>query len=282
MADQDSQSHEGGTYGSSAAAEGWQRSAAARAEILGPITERMLDLAGIEAGSRVLDVAAGSGEQTLLAARRVGPGGYVLATDVAARMLAGAVEAARQAGLTNIETRVMDARSLDLDPESFDAAISRLALMLIPQRERALNRIRRALKPGKRFATIVVSTVEKSPRLALPLAIAGRRAGLPSKPFEDPGMFALGEPGVLLAAYERAGFRDVVVEATTVERRFPTLALAVQHCRDVLPEVAQLMADLSVSEQDAAWAEVEGAFRQFQEPRGIVLPQEYLVGVGTK
>jgi len=242
----------------------------------------MLDLAEIEPGSRVLDVAAGSGEQTLLAARRAGPSGYVLATDIAPRMLGGAAEAARQAGLTNVETRVMDARRLDLDPESFDAAISRLALMLIPERERALTGIRRALKPGKKFAAIVVSTAEKSPRLALPLAIAGRRAGLSSAPFGDPGMFALGDPGVLQAAYERAGFRDVSVEAMAVERRFPSLASAVQHCRDVLPEVAELIADLSASEHDAVWSEVERAFRRFEGLNGIVIPQEYLVGVGTR
>jgi len=96
----------------------------------------MLDLAGIALGDRVLDVAAGTGEQTLLAARRVGANGSVLATDIAARMLAGAAEAARRAGLGNVETRVLDARSLDLEPASFDAVVSRLALMLISERKR--------------------------------------------------------------------------------------------------------------------------------------------------
>ena len=52
------------------------------APTLRPITDRMLDLAGIRAGHRVLDVAAGTGEQTLMAARRVGPDGFVLATDM--------------------------------------------------------------------------------------------------------------------------------------------------------------------------------------------------------
>jgi len=107
---------DGGTYGSAAAAEGWRQSATARAQTMGPITERMLDLAGIEPRHRVLDVAAGTGEQTLMTARRVGPDGFVLATDIADRMLAYLSEAAREAGLANVETRVMDARQLELEP----------------------------------------------------------------------------------------------------------------------------------------------------------------------
>jgi ubiquinone/menaquinone biosynthesis C-methylase UbiE len=229
----------------------------------------------------VLDVAAGTGEQTLMASRRVGPDGSVLATDIAARMLAGAAEAARQAGLANVETRLMDARSLELEPGSFDAAISRFALMLIPERGKALAGIRRALKPGKRFAAAVLSRPEKSARIALPLAIARRHAGLPPAPLEDPGMFALGDPAVLRAAFEQAGFREVAVESMGVERRFPSLAAAVQDCRDSLPEIAELTAELSEAERGAAWAEIEAELRQFERPDGVVLLQEYLIAVGT-
>src|SRR5215468_10675028 len=169
---------DGGVYGSAVAAEGWQRGATGRAE-LSPITERMLDLASIGPGHRVLDVAAGTGEQTLMAARRVGPHGFVLATDIADRMLGYLDEAARNEGLTNVHTRLMDARLLELEPQSFDAAICRLALMLIPERDKALAGIRCALKPGTRFAAIVLSTPEKLPHMSESLAIARRYAELP-------------------------------------------------------------------------------------------------------
>ncbi len=59
-------------------AEQWRRLQAQRSEIYRPATEMMLDLADLRTGNRVLDVAAGTGDQTLLAARRVGPTGYVL------------------------------------------------------------------------------------------------------------------------------------------------------------------------------------------------------------
>jgi ubiquinone/menaquinone biosynthesis C-methylase UbiE len=275
-------SQDGGTYGSAATAEAWRRGAAARAQAMGPVTERMLDLAGIGVGCRVLDVAAGSGEQTLMAARRVGLTGSVLATDIAARMLAGAAEAAREAGLSNVETYVTDARDLGVEPDSFDAAISRLALMLIPQREQALAGIRRALRPGGKLAASVLSTAEENPYTALPLAIARRHAGLPPLPFEDPGMFALGDPAVLRRAYEQAGFREVSVEALSGARRFASAPEAVQARRDSGPEASKLMAELSDAEREAAWAEVEEAFRRFEGEDGIVLPIEWLIGVGTK
>src|ERR1700676_2673109 len=151
----------GGTYGSSEAAAGWQRSAVARAQILAPLTDRMLALAGVDIGHRVLDVATGTGEQTLLAAQRVGPTGAVLATDIAAQMLALAEDAVARAGLENVETRVLDARDLNLEPESFDAAIARLALMLVPERARVVAGIHRGLKPGKKFAALVMATADK-------------------------------------------------------------------------------------------------------------------------
>src|SRR2546423_647922 len=85
----------------------WQRAAAGRDAVLTPATEQLLDLAGVGPGSRVLDVAAGTGGQTLQAARRAGRSGYVVATDSSAAMLEVATKTAREAGLTNVETRVM-------------------------------------------------------------------------------------------------------------------------------------------------------------------------------
>ena len=272
----------GGTYGSSEAAAGWQRGGAARAHLLAPLTERMLDLAGVGVGHRVLDVAAGTGEQTLAAARRVGPTGAVLATDIAAQMLALAVEAAAQAGLRNVETRVLDARDLHLEPESFDAAISRLALMLVPERTRAMAGIHRALKTGKKFAALVLATADECPFIALPIGIAGRRAGTPQAPFGDPGMFALGNPAMLAATYRDIGFREVSVEVARVQRRFPSLAVAMQNVRDILPEIPQLLMHATDAERAAAWSEIEGALRQFDGVDEFVVPHTFLIGVGTK
>jgi ubiquinone/menaquinone biosynthesis C-methylase UbiE len=105
----------------------------------------MLDLAGVKTGSSVLDVGAGAGDFALTAARRVHPTGHVLATDISASMLEIAAESAAHEALTNISTRVADAQHLDLASDSFDAAISRNCLMLIPDYRLALTEIRRVL-----------------------------------------------------------------------------------------------------------------------------------------
>src|SRR5574338_160221 len=90
------------------ASQGWHRWMPALRAWIEPATELMLDLARIGPGSRVLDVAAGDGDQSFAAARRAGPEGYVLATDLTPEMLAFAAGSALEAGLNNLETRVMD------------------------------------------------------------------------------------------------------------------------------------------------------------------------------
>src|SRR5262249_38708708 len=141
MTEQAGEGHGGGTWGSREAAAEWRRGAAARLQAVGPAPEVMRALAGVAGGGGVLDVGAGAGDSGVAAARRVGPAGRVLATDVSASMLEVAAELARQAGLANVDTRVVDAQRLDLAPDSFDAAVSRSLLILIPVSQLALTSI---------------------------------------------------------------------------------------------------------------------------------------------
>jgi ubiquinone/menaquinone biosynthesis C-methylase UbiE len=108
----------------------------------------MLDEARLEPGDRVLDLAAGAGEPSLSAAERVGPSGHVLATDISSNILEFAAESARQRGLANFETRVMDGEKPDLPDASFDAVLSRLGLIYFPDRDGALRSGHRVLKDG--------------------------------------------------------------------------------------------------------------------------------------
>jgi ubiquinone/menaquinone biosynthesis C-methylase UbiE len=255
--------------------EEWSRNQARRDAVMGPATEMMLDLADLRTGYRVLDVAAGTGGQTLLAARRVGPTGYILATDSSSRMLHVAADTAQKSGLTNVETRVMDAEKLELDPDSFDAVICRTALMLFSNPPKALRGMRRAMKPGAKVSALVFSTVEKNPYQGIPLAIVRRSRDtiLPQ--------FSLSEPGVLEEAFRGGGFLDISVHPVSFRRHFSSVAEAIQNLRGAI-FIRKTMANLGNAEREQAWVEIEQELGKRQRPDGIDLPGEMLIGVGTK
>jgi ubiquinone/menaquinone biosynthesis C-methylase UbiE len=270
-------------FASPESAARWAETRAERDERFHEATELMLDLANIQPGNRVLDVAAGTGDQTLAAARRVGPTGYVLATDISPSMLELAAAGARQAGLANVETRMLDARQLDLPPDSFNAAISRQGLMMIPNRAAALTGIRSALRPGGRLAAVVHAAPEKNPYHGLPQTIAAQHCHVETPTTDDPGMFALGSADVLAGTFQEAGFREVTVRSVPHVRRFPTLdALVAELRKGGIAVLRPLLARLSEEEQEATWTEITAAMGQFVTRDGVAVPGEVLVGVGTK
>ena len=141
------------------AAPAWHRWGPFLGQWLGAATEAMFDMAAVGPGCRVLDVAAGAGEQSLGAARRVGSTGHVLATDIAPALLEYAAEDARAAGLANVATRELDGEALGTLPAaSFDVVLSRVGLIYFPDQQRALTGMRHVLRPGGRIAAIVYST----------------------------------------------------------------------------------------------------------------------------
>lgn len=269
-------------WGRKESADWWSAGQAARQQLYGAATETMLDLAGVQAGSRVIDVAAGTGESTLMAARRVGPKGHVLAADVSASMLNVAAEAASKAGLTNVETRVMNAENLELDANSFDAVISRIALMLFPNPGTALNRMRRVVKPGGRVAVMVYATLERNPYHAVFQETVRRLGNIPWPAPGEPWMFALGAPGVLEKLYHEAGFQDVSVHTAPIPRGFPSAAAAVANMKKAAGDLKELMTQLKQADREVAWAEIEEKFKKFEGPNGFEAPGEVLIAVGTK
>jgi SAM-dependent methyltransferase len=263
------------------AAEAWHRWGPALEEWLGGATELMLDLAGVRDGHRVLDVAAGAGGQTIAAARRVGPEGAVLATDISPNILEFAAAEARRAGLANVGTLAVDGEELDVEPGSFDAVISRVGLIYFPDRRAALGRIRSALRPGGRFGAIVYSTPERNGFFSVPVGIIRRRAELPPPTPGLPGPFSLGAPGALQAELEAAGFADVKVSAVDAPVRMSSAAECTRFERESFGALHQMLAGLAEPERDAAWDEVEEALGAFDGPDGFVGPCELLVAAGT-
>ncbi|HKQ38261.1 MAG TPA: methyltransferase domain-containing protein [Verrucomicrobiae bacterium] len=265
------------------AAEAWHRWGPTLARWLGPATEVMLEMARVGPGNRVLDIAAGTGEQTLLAAERVGPSGYVLATDISANILEFAAADARAAGLTNVETRVMDGEKLEeLESDSFDTVISRVGLIYFPDQQKALTGMRRVLKPGGRIAAIVYSTADNNRFFSIPISIIRKRANLPPPLPGQPGPFSLGAPGALEAAYGQAGFHDIQTRVVSSPLGLDDAAQCLRFERESFGALHQMMAGLSEAEQAATWEEVARELQQFDGPEGFTGPCEMIVGVGTK
>jgi SAM-dependent methyltransferase len=264
------------------AAEAWHRWDPAIDAWLGAATAVMLDHAGVGPGSRVLDVAAGAGGQTVDAARRVGSEGHVLATDISPAILEYAAQVAAEAGLDNVSTLEADGEDLSAVADgSYDAAISRVGLIYFPDQHRALTEICRTLRPGGRLSSVVYSTPDRNGFFALPVGIIRRIAGLPAPAPGMPGPFSLGAPGVAEAAYERAGLVDVTVTRVESPVRMASAQECVQFERDSFGALHQMLARVTDEERAAAWREIEETLEQFDGPDGFVGPCEMLVVSGA-
>ncbi|WPH22772.1 class I SAM-dependent methyltransferase [Variovorax paradoxus] len=265
-----------------AAAEAWHRWGPFLGRWLGDATETMFDLARIGPGSRVLDVAAGAGEQSIGAARRAGASGHVLATDIAPALLERAAADAKAAGLSNLETLELDGEALDTLPAgSFDAAISRVGLIYFPDQQRALAGMRRALRPGGRVSAVVYSTPERNAFFSIPVKIIRERARLPAPLPGQPGPFSLGAEGALEAAFAKAGLRDIEVRRVPSPVRLASAAECVRFERESFGALHQMMVGLGEAERASTWDAIEEALRQFEGSEGFIGPCEMLVGAGS-
>jgi len=265
------------------AAEAWHRWGPTIEDWLGDATTAMLRAAGIGAGARVLDVAAGAGGQTLAAARLAGPSGRVLATDISPAILGFAARQAAEAGLETVDTLEADGEDLSgLEEGSFDAAVSRVGLIYFPDQQAALGGIRRALRPGGRFSAVVYSTPDRNGFFSIPVGIIRRRAELPPPAPGQPGPFSLGAPGVAEQAFTTAGFHDISVETVPSPVRLPTAADCVRFERESFGALHQMLSGLDEAGRTAAWQEITDQLTQFESSTGFTGPCEMLVITGTR
>ena len=259
------------------AADGWHAWAPFVRSWLHEPTERMLDRAGIGSGARVLDIAAGDGDQSIDAARRVGPTGRVVAIDTAVEMMRLAAETARAAGIT-IEAQVMDAESLGFPDASFDAAISRLGIMFCEFPDVAFRELRRVVVPHGRVAVIVFATAGENPFFSIPVAVIRRRLGTAPPAAGSPGPFALGSPGVLRRAMEAGGLIDVDVEAIEAPVRMTSAAECVRFRREASGTLGAMMAPMDESTREATWVEMHRELSAFESAGEFVSPCTVLLG----
>lgn len=150
------------------------------------VNDALCEMARVGEGQRVLDLASGLGEPAFTAGRRVGDRGSVVGIDLAPQMVAFARERAIERAVANVTFEEGDGENLQVAPASFDVALSRWGLMLMPESVRGAQSVWRALVPGARFATAVWSEARTVPFIAVPQALAQREGLVPQLDLDAP------------------------------------------------------------------------------------------------
>jgi ubiquinone/menaquinone biosynthesis C-methylase UbiE len=180
---------------------------AIESRLTAPVSERMLDLANLRPGMRVLDLASGCGEPALRAARRVGASGSVLGVDISEALLARAREKAQRDAISNVELRVANAEAPEgLASESFDAATARWGLMGMRSPMLALANVRRVLQPGAPFVAAFWAEPERVPWAMLARRVLARYRPVPWIDPEAPGAFRYADLSRIERDLDTAGF----------------------------------------------------------------------------
>jgi SAM-dependent methyltransferase len=236
-----------------AAAPGWMKWSGFNDSADRHISERLVQLAGVRSGSRVLDVAAGYGEPALTAARKAGAEGRVVATDISAEMLAFGRQRAAAAGLGNVEFVESDASSLEFPHASFDAAVSRWGIIFEPDAEAAAARIRRFLKPGARMAISSWGEPDQVPFLSIPMRTTRQRLGVPPPPAGTPGPLSRPTRAAIGGLLERGGFSKVAVEQDEVTFEFDSPEQFTAYVRAISAPIRAMIEQHAGEAHEQAW-----------------------------
>ena len=246
------------------------------------VSERMVEMATIENGDRVLDVAAGYGEPSLTAARVVGPEGRVVATDISAGMLEYGRERAAEAGLEQVEFVEADAASLDFAEQSFDAALSRWGVIFEPEGEAALARIRAFLKPGAKMAISSWGAPERVPMLSIPMKTAMERLDVPPPPPGTPGPLSRPSPEAIGGLLEGGGFSGVETDEMELSMEWDSAEDFTRFVKEIAPPVTAMLQPHPADVQEETWAAItEAAEKQTDEDGRLRMSNLALMAAGS-
>lgn len=200
--------------------EGWSELVERAA---GAVSERLLDMAHVGPGDRVVDLGTGVGEPAARAARRVGESGKVVGIDLAPQMIAAGRRRMRRLGLDGIVSlQVGNAGDPKLPAGSFDAVVSRWVLMLVPDLGGALQRIRPLLVPGGRLAVGLWGHPAQVPMISLALGVAREMVDMPPPPPDAPTHLWMSGADGFATLLDQAGYDDVEARPTTTAFRMPS------------------------------------------------------------
>lgn len=224
-------------------AAAWERRQASMRKKTAPVSEWLVDALELQGGERVLEIAAGPGETGFMAAARLRDGGRLLSTDQSPEMIEVAKRRAAELGLDNVEFEVRDAQELELEADSFDAALCRWGYMLMGRPDEALRRTRRVLHDGARLALATWDTPDKNMWMVTPMLQLVSRGLIPMPDPTEPGPFALANPDDLERRLREAGFASARAEKLGFTQRYPSFDEYWAETLDLAAPIAAAMAD---------------------------------------
>lgn len=220
------------------------------------VSEKLVTLAEVRQGQRVLDIATGIGEPALTAARAVGSNGQIIATDISPQMLAIGIERARSEGLKNVEFREGDAELLNLPNSFFDAVLCRWGLMFLPDLSAALKRIHKSLVPGGRLSAAVWAHPSKVPFIDLPMTVVRKQLKLPQPPQGIPGPFSLADLNTFQNSLQQAGFTDIHSESVKVTFEFDSPDDYIKFVQEIAAPVNMMLANETEDRKKEIWSAI--------------------------
>ncbi len=268
-----------------ASASGWRKWWPTIEQGLQSVSDRIVELAQIQPGQQVLDVATGIGEPAVTAARKVGTTGRVIATDLSPEMLAIGRERAAALGLQNIDFREMDAQGLDLPEDTFNAVLCRMGLMFLPNVATVLQKIRRLLVAGGRLVAVVPGAPEKFPFGLLPIRAIAQELQPPPPPPGAPSLFGLSDVNLLVQTLRQAGFKEVRTEAMTITAEFTSAEAYVRFSQEVgRGALGSMLAKYPAERQAKVWERLGEAAGQYATADGSVriTNNEFILVVGQR
>jgi len=280
-------SHGAGEWSTQETTSAWAANDDLFEDMTRALTDAVVELAELQPGMGVLDLACGTGKLALVAAEKVAPDGVVCASDVSSGMVEVARHNAAARGDADVRFKVGDAHQLPFPDHAFDRVLCRLGVMFFRADIDALGEVRRVLTADGR-AVFLVWGRRDAPFFESTLGVVTAHLGTPPALRGTPVPFRHADPGVLARAFRLAGFAQVTEERRDVSITWPGSAREFVQWRLETSSgpfqalFKQLLSGVEPSVRERIGAEMINCVGDYEHGETVSLPAEVVLVVATR